>query len=65
MAAIIDKHAHADSIKAGKIILAGGSNLAFGIDSKQLEETLGMPVVNLGLHAGLGLHFILEELKLR
>ncbi|MEP7108252.1 MAG: hypothetical protein ABI760_09715 [Ferruginibacter sp.] len=63
MAAIIDKHRRIDIITSPKIILGGGSNLAFGIDSKELEKTFGMPVVNMGLHAGLGLAFILNELK--
>jgi hypothetical protein len=63
MAAMIDKHARIDRIKCPKIILGGGSNLAFGINSKELEDTFKMPVVNMGLHAGLGLNFILNELK--
>ena len=63
MAAIIDKHKLIDSIKTPKIIFGGGSNLAFGIDSKELENAFGVPVINMGLHAGLGLDFILNDLK--
>ncbi len=63
MAAIIDKHARIKIIDKPKIILSGGSNLAFGINSKRLEQEFSIPVVNMGLHAGLGLSFILEELK--
>lgn len=63
MAAIIDKHHFIDSIKPPKIILGGGSNLAFGIDSKALEKEFGVPVVNMALHAGLGLDFMLNDLK--
>lgn len=63
MAAIIDKHARLDSIKSPKIILAGGSNLAFGIDSKEIENAFGIPVVNMGLHTSLGLDFIISELN--
>ncbi|MBO5760371.1 MAG: hypothetical protein J6S53_02385 [Lentisphaeria bacterium] len=37
-----------------KIILAGNSNLPFGIDSSMLERKLGMPCVNLGLNGGMG-----------
>lgn len=37
-----------------RIILVGGSNVAFGIDSELLESRLGLPVVNLGLHGGIG-----------
>ncbi len=37
-----------------KIILIGGSSLAFGVDAKLLSEVLGRPVVNFGLYATLG-----------
>ena len=63
LASIIDKHARLKSISTPRIILAGGSNLAFGIDSKMMESQLRMPVCNMSLHAGLGLEFILSELK--
>lgn len=63
MAGIITKHRFLDSVKTKKIIFAGGSNLAFGINSAEIEKEFKMPVVNLGLHAGLGLSFMLEELK--
>ena len=43
-----------------KVVVIGGSNVAFGIDSKTLSDSLGMPVVNAGLHAGLGLRYILD-----
>ncbi|MEO8235941.1 MAG: hypothetical protein ABI549_11050 [Flavobacterium sp.] len=62
-AAIIYKHSRIEKIKSPKLILAGGSNLAFGIDSGKLEKEFSIPVVNLGLHASLGLSFMLEELK--
>ena len=63
MAAMIDKHKRIEQIKEPKIIFAGGSNLAFGINSGEIEKDFSVPVVNLGLHAGLGLSFILNELK--
>ena len=63
MAAMIDKHHRLESIKTPKIIFSGGSNLAFGLDSEIIEQEFSIPVVNLGLHAGLGFDFILEELK--
>ena len=53
-ASIIDKVNRLESINEPKIILVGNSNLAFGIDSEMIEEATGMPVVNLGLHGGLG-----------
>lgn len=63
MSAIKDKHKRIQEINKPKIILAGGSNLAFGIDSELIEDRFSVPVVNLGLHAGLGLDFIINELK--
>ena len=52
--ALIDKVARLKSINKPKIILVGNSNLAFGMNSGMLEDALNMPVVNLGLHGGLG-----------
>ncbi len=63
MAASIDKHRLLESLRCRKIVLVGGSNLAFGTDSQQMEKELGLPVVNMGLHAGLGLRYMLDEVK--
>ena len=63
MSAIIDKHNRLASIKGKRVILVGGSNVAFGVDSKKLQDTFKIPVVNLSLHAGLGLDFMLNEAK--
>ena len=63
MAILNDKHRIADSIKTPKLILVGGSNLAFGIDSKILRKELGIPTANMGLHAGLGTKFLLNQAK--
>ncbi|MEX2596365.1 MAG: hypothetical protein WEC59_05480 [Salibacteraceae bacterium] len=62
MAAMIDKHERAEEIGSPKIIIAGGSNVAFNIDSKKIEEEFGLPVVNLGLSVGLGMEFIVNEI---
>jgi len=61
MAAMIDKHQRADEIGSTKIIIAGGSNVAFNIDSRRIEDELGIPVVNVGLSVGLGMDFIVNE----
>lgn len=55
-----DKHLQTNE---PKIILTGGSNLAFGLDEKRLEEATGYKVVNLGLHAGFGYLFNAELAK--
>lgn len=53
-AALIDKNERLCSIEGPKIVLVGNSNLVFGIDSEAIEEAFGMPVVNMGLHGGVG-----------
>lgn len=53
-AALVDKVYYLKSIEGSKIVLLGNSNLTFGIDSKLIEEELGMPVVNMGLSGSLG-----------
>lgn len=62
-AAVIDKDSLIMSVPPPRIILAGASNLAFGVDSKLMQETLGIPVVNMGLHGNFGLGFILNNVK--
>ncbi|WMJ22945.1 hypothetical protein RBG61_13275 [Paludicola sp. MB14-C6] len=54
-ASMIDKYDRLKSVKEPKIILVGDSNVAFGFNSKLIEEQFNMPVVNMGLHGGLGL----------
>lgn len=46
--------------RSPKLILAGASNLAFGVDSRALSRALGMDVVNMGLHGGLGLSLVIN-----
>jgi hypothetical protein len=43
-----------------KVLLVGGSATMFGVDSAQLAEHLGKPVVNLGVNAGLGTYAVPE-----
>jgi hypothetical protein len=62
MRAILDKHQRLMDTTAPRLVLAGGSNLAFGIDSETLQNELGIPVVNTGIHAGIGLGRILDDI---
>lgn len=55
-AAIIDKINLLKKSPSGKILLLGGSNLAFGVNSDKLQLSTNMHVVNLGLHIGTGLN---------
>ncbi len=59
----LQKYEIAMAIKQPKIVVVGGSSVAFGIDSEMMESKLNMPVVNMGLHAQLGLSFPLEQVK--
>lgn len=48
------------SITEDKIVVVGGSSVAFGIDSEFMEQELGRPVVNFGLYAALGTKLMLD-----
>lgn len=63
IAAVLEKDRLIRNTPSPKIILVGGSNLAFGIDSRMLQDSLGMPVVNMGLYARLGLRYMLAQAK--
>lgn len=63
MAAMIYKHQLLKNIPGPRIIIVGDSNVAFGIDSHEVEKVLNYKVINMGLHIGLGLDFMLNEIK--
>ena len=44
-----------------RIIIIGGSNATFGIDSEMLSKEFSINVINYSLHAGFGLNFILNK----
>lgn len=43
-----------------KIVIIGGSSVAFGIDSAMIEKYTSLPVVNFGLYAALGTKLMLD-----
>lgn len=53
------KTAAAERIEGKKIVIVAGSNALFGIDSKMMEESYGLPVVNFGVNGGLLLPYVL------
>lgn len=64
MAAFIDKETLSKTTLGNpRIIFAGGSSSAFGIDSELVEHQTGMKTINTGLHANLGLRFMLSALR--
>ncbi|MDD2923139.1 MAG: hypothetical protein PHQ36_12710 [Anaerolineales bacterium] len=62
LAAARDKHRLLYSVASPRIILAGGSNVAFSIDSAKILERFHVPVVNMGLHVDMGLRYMLNEI---
>lgn len=64
LASLNDKHKYLSESNRKRIIIVGGSSALFGIDSKLIEkEFKDYDVVNMGLHAGLGLEFMLNDIK--
>jgi hypothetical protein len=61
--ALLEKHTILEKTPQPRIILIGGSNLAFGIDSEKMKNELNVSIVNSGLHAGIGLNYMLNDLK--
>jgi len=57
------KYDRLNSIDDDKIVVVGGSSVAFGLDSALMEETLGMEVVNFGLYANLGTKVMMDLSK--
>jgi hypothetical protein len=63
MASIIDKVDTLKNTPSPKIVLIGGSNIALGLNSEKIQETLRLPVVNMGLHAAIGLKYLTDIVR--
>jgi len=63
MLAAKDKHERIAALDGPKLVLVGGSNSAFGWDSKRLEKETGLSVVNMGYYAGHGVDYRLREVE--
>jgi hypothetical protein len=61
--ALVDKHRLLEKTPQPRIIIAGDSNLAFGLDSGMVKKATGYNIINMGLHGGLGLIYAMDELK--
>lgn len=57
------KHDRLEALAGNRVVLVGGSNLAFGIDSKAIEAQVGCPVVNMGMNGYFGVRFMLSEVE--
>jgi hypothetical protein len=60
---LLDKHRILARTPQPRMIFVGDSSLAFGLDSAKVKAATGYNVVNMGLHGGLGLIYIMDELK--
>ncbi|MBD3234280.1 MAG: hypothetical protein GF315_11210 [candidate division Zixibacteria bacterium] len=61
--AIVDKHNMLMTTKSPRLILVGGSNVGFGLNSERIKEQLEINVINMGAAADIGLRYMLEEVK--
>lgn len=52
-----------ESQSSPKIIFIGGSNLSFGLNSERISQKFNAPVINMGIHAGIGLRFMMKSTK--
>ncbi len=59
-AALPAKYDRLHAVQGEKLVVIGGSSVAFGLDSKIAEQELGLPVVNFGLYAAFGLKCMLD-----
>lgn len=60
---VIDKNNRLDSIAKNKIVLIGGSNVCYGINSQMIEDSFNMPVVDMAINAGMGMSFYYQQVK--
>ncbi len=61
--ATVLKHERLASIEGPKIVLVGGSNLAYGIDSPLIEAETDCPVANMGMNGFFGVRYMLAEVR--
>ena len=48
-------------VQSPRIILVGGSNVSMSIDSQMIKDSLGLNPVNTGVHAAIGLVYMLDH----
>lgn len=62
--AYITKINRLENLEKRKLIFVGGSNLAFGLDSERIQDSLNIDVINYGLSVQLGLKFMIDDVSL-
>lgn len=63
LASLIDKHQRLQGLPSPRLLLQGGSSMAYGTDSHLLEDSLLLPVQNMATQIVLGTRFMLNELR--
>jgi len=63
LAVIVPKIQRLKATASPKLVFVGGSNLAFGLDSRAVEDALAYPVVNMGMGFNMGLRFMLDVVQ--
>ncbi len=63
LAGALDKRQRLRQTAGGRIIFMGGSATAFGVVAAEVERLTGRPSYNQGLHAGLGIPYMLSEME--
>ncbi|MEM5518144.1 hypothetical protein WNY37_14390 [Henriciella sp. AS95] len=53
------------AIEGRKVVLVGGSNLAYGMESDVIQDATGCPTVNMGMNGYFGVRYMLNEVKPR
>jgi len=48
--------------KERKVIFVGGSNVGFGLNTKRIQDSLGIKTFNFGVHGGIGLKKPIEDI---
>lgn len=57
----IVKHHLASHTSSPKVLVLGGSSSLFGIDSQRIQSEIGLPTINLALHAGFSFNHAFRE----
>ena len=57
------KHERLASLTGRKVVLVGGSNLSFGIESDIIERETACPAVNMGMNGYFGARYMMNEVK--
>jgi len=60
---MLDKEKALRETKGPRLILVGGSNITYGIDSARIQDDLRINTLNTGIHAGYGLKFMLDYVR--